>query len=539
MLARVTAATASAPRTRIPAWIAAVLAAAAAAWTFRGSLPYFFAQDDFLGLARARGIAPALAGPWRWVSGQAYFTLMRPLGLESAAPYHAASLALHALTAALLALLLARRVGTIAATAGAVFFAAHPSLYTALYSVSGVGEILSGLFAVVALLLVDRPDAARWLAPVSFAAALACKESVILLPLVVLFNRFAAGGGPAPNAPPRTGAPRLDATLATLAVAAAWAAYLFAADVFGVRSGLNSDAPYALAAGPHLLDNFLTYAGWAAWPWLAFARSFQDVAERAAEGAGLAALFVWLTSVSTPYLAALISMSRGLPGAATRWRPGPGLLGGLLFVALIAPVLPLPHHTYHYYLYAPLIGVAMCVAALFEQLGGAASVSKRGRVVAAGALAFAALSLWNGAAFVHRIETAPFTDPRQRADALVDRALIAGRIRDRLAAADLPPATPLTFWSPWALIQQARESGGTAPPGESYAESNVRAALMDGLAIRVLFPALGPATFAHRYQPPPRGARVVLYDVDGTGRIVTPDEVESMLAEHPIPGATP
>jgi hypothetical protein len=41
----------------------------------------------------------------------------------------------------------------------------------------------------------------------------------------------------------------------------------------------------------------------------------------------------------------------------------------------------------------------------------------------------------------------------------------------------------------------------------------------------------------HRYTDPPPGSRIVLYDADGTGRIMAPAQVDSMLAAHPIPGA--
>ena len=77
---------------------------------FHRALAYFFSQDDFLGLARASGLAPRLTGPWRFLSHQAVFDLMRPLAGLDAAPYHLVSLALHATCAALLAMFLMRRV---------------------------------------------------------------------------------------------------------------------------------------------------------------------------------------------------------------------------------------------------------------------------------------------------------------------------------------------------------------------------------------------------------------------------------------------
>jgi hypothetical protein len=295
-------------------------------------------------------------------------------------------------------------------------------------------------------------------------------------------------------------------------------AWLLAADVFGVRSGISSGAPYALSLGPHVLTNLASYVGWAVQPWLPLAHGFTDAIDP--------------TVFPVAALAALLAIAAL---AWPRWRAAGGAGGVLLFLALIAPVLPLPHHTYHYYLYAPMMGVAMCIAALF---GAVDRVAPPGAVRA---IAFACATLFslNGAAFVHEIETRPFTDPRLRADALVDRALIARRVRDGLAAARIPDGAPVTFWSPWALLDQAREAGGAAPAGESYAEVNVRAALMDGLAMRVLFPRLGDASFTHRYVSPRSGGRVALYDADGSVRVFLPAAVESMLTAHPIPGARP
>ena len=70
---RASARAAPPPVSRLSTALGAVLAVVAALVVFRGTLAYFFAQDDFTGLARARGIIPALQGPWRYLSGQLYF----------------------------------------------------------------------------------------------------------------------------------------------------------------------------------------------------------------------------------------------------------------------------------------------------------------------------------------------------------------------------------------------------------------------------------------------------------------------------------
>jgi hypothetical protein len=271
-----------------------------------------------------------------------------------------------------------------------------------------------------------------------------------------------------------------------------------------------------------LIANAATFLGWAVQPWFAFAHGFEDAVEPSVYPAAALAAALWLAGLAWPRLA------RGL------W-----WTGAVMFVLLLAPVLPLRHHTYHYYLAAPLIGVSMCVAALADVALATWSGGRESRGAWWAALAVAALCTWNGTAFVHEIETHPFTDPRLRADALVDRARIARRVADALAAAHLPAGTAILFWSPWALLDQARESGGAAPASESYAEANVRSALMDGLAVHVLFPELGEVSFTHRYRRPPAGTRVALYDVDGALRLSTPEQVDSLLSAHPIPGAMP
>src|SRR5438552_4718752 len=258
-----------------------LIAAAAAVVVYQGALHYFFAQDDFLGLARARGLSPPLTGAWRWLSGQGYFALMRPFGVTSAAPYHAVSLIAHAVTSALLASLLARRFAWPAALAGALFYAAHPAHYTAVYSVSGIGEILSALLVLSTIALASRRDRLRWLAPLAFALALISKESVALLPLALLprsgwlGTQDERGVRAAPSARGSRAPDR--ALIAALALVSALAgAMLFTSDVFGVRSHLATSAPYAVSFGSHVAGNLATYAGWALDVCILTVRGFTD-----------------------------------------------------------------------------------------------------------------------------------------------------------------------------------------------------------------------------------------------------------------------
>jgi len=509
-----------------------LLVAAAAIAVFCGSTRYYFGQDDFLGLARARHLAPALRPPWRWLSGQVYFDLMRPFGTVSAAPYHVTSLIAHGLAVALLAHLLARRFSPAVAIAAALLFGAHPAIYTALYSVSGIGEILAGLFVLVTIALASRTDRARWLAPVAFALALLCKESIVLLPLALLPRAGWLAAPPAPRrsaAPPAPGRGAAPArpvdrrVLAALAiVAAAYAAAFFFSDVFGVRTRLASSAPYALSLGPHVLGNFATYVMWTVDFLVLTMRSFSDALDAGALPFATVVILLWLGGLAAPAL-----RSRG-------WGAG-----GLAFLVFLVPVLGLRNHTYHYYLYAPLLGAAWCFAALLDAVmvrePAPARRAPRRRFAPglAVGLALAALLTLNGMLLVRKIETYPFTDPRLRSDSTVDRARIARRVYDGLRAAPLPDGAPVWFWTPASRSAPRAASGASdAAPVESYWERNVRAALMDGLAVRVWYPRAGDVTFVHQYASAPSGTLVAVYDVDGTTRVMDGPALDSLLSHR-------
>jgi hypothetical protein len=521
----------------VPVWWIPLLAAAGAVVVYHGALGYFFGQDDFLSLARARGLVPRLVPPWRWLSGQLYFDLMRPLGVASATPYHAVSLATHAAVVALLAGILQRRFAPAAALAGALFFGAHPGCYTAVYSVSGIGELLSGLFALGTIATASLAGPARWAALPLFAVALLSKESVLLLPLAL----WPASGWLA--TPSDTGraalASRRGVNLLLVVLGAlslSFAAGLVALDVFGVRSHLGTSAPYAVTLGPHVIANAATYLGWTANCWILTMKYYGDAVDPVVFPYAALAGLLWLAGL-------------GIRGLRSRgW-----LAGGLTFAVLLAPVLGLTHHTYHYYLYVPLIGAAWCVTAVFDlaldrrparmaRPGGRAAprTPPPRRGVVAAALLFAAVCVLNGLLLVHKIETVPFLDRRMRTDAVIDRSRIARRVRDGLAAATLPPGTSLVFWSPGSM----RETKAWFPQAnvaihETYWELNVRSALMDGLAIHVLFPELGPVSFVHLDPAPAAGARVVLYEPDGSLEIPSPSALDSIRGALRSDGVVP
>ncbi len=109
---------------------------------------------------------------------------------------------------------------------------------------------------------------------------------------------------------------------------------------------------------------------------------------------------------------------------------------------------------------------------------------------------------------------------------------LARRVRDGLAAAHLPAGARLVFWSPSSMRYERRLHPGADVLGvETYWESNVRAALMGGLAVRVMFPQVDSVAFLHAYLPAAPDARFVLYDPDGTVTIETPAHLDSVLRQ--------
>lgn len=494
-------------RAGLPAlgFAAPLLAADAGLLVSHRALAYFFSQDDFLGLARAAGLAPRLTGVWRYLSHQAFFDLMRPLAGLDPVPYHAVSLATHAACVALLAAFLGRVVSRPAALVGAVFFAVHPSLFGAVYWISTIGDSLALLCALGALLLALRGDRRRWASLPLFGLSLLAKESTLLLPAVVALVARSRGGR---DAPARTATRGVVLGLAAIAIVHLVA--FAAGDAFGVRGGLPGEAPYAIGLGTHIGANALSYLGWTANFLLPTVRGFTDAVD--------APVFPWAMGLLVLWFAGLTS--RGL--RAHGWAAG-----GAAFVLFLLPVLPLRHHTYHYYLYSPLAGAAWCAAAAAEQ---ALSRIRGRRAAWAIAGTCAALLALNGWLLVRKIESAPFVLPELRADPVVDRARIARNVHESLAALPQPPGDTLLFWSPIASSLGPHGEPLAAPaPRETYWERNVRGALLDGLAVRVMFPRVAAVRFVREYRHAPASSRYAVYRPDGRVRVATSAEVDSIL----------
>ena len=315
----------------LAAGLVPAIAAALALLAHARCVGAFFTTDDLILFERARGIVPWPWTAWRLVSGRLWWQALLPLFGVQPAPWHVANLALHALDAALVAML-ATRLGlapAFAALAGGAFGLAASAMPVT-WSATGAGELLAAAFALAGLLaLLARPPRA-WTATGLFAIGLLCKESIALVPLAVL-----------PAAAP--GARRALAKAAAPALAlgvVAWLALLLGRDHTGSLGGES----YAFGLGPHVLGNLVTYAAWSA---DRFALAASPVAVTPAlRVAGIALL-----------LAPLLLAVRGSRAA------GAGLS---LWLLALLPVLPLTHHTYVHYLYLPFAGWCVANAALAE-----------------------------------------------------------------------------------------------------------------------------------------------------------------------------
>jgi len=486
--------------------LGATVVALVAVVVYRGALAYFFAQDDFDGLARARGLLPRVHGLWRVLSLQYYYDLMAWVGGLNPLPYRVSSLALHALTS-ILAFRVLRFYGSApAATLGAVFFAVHPALFTGLYWISAVNTILATGFALGAFLVARSRSPMRWLAVPLFVLSLLSKESTVGLPLVVaalyVSDRRSL---------------RDPLVVVLLAIAVGFAVFL---RLSGAGFGTHgvADAPYHFAVGPHVVANLLTYVGWGANCWYWTVTSVAELAEPKAMAVGAGALVLWGLGFMVP------DLRRRKWWIAAAW-----------FLAWIAPVLLLPNHTYHYYLYGPLVGFSIAITLGWETLQDRLRAAFKGLTTVAAA-ALVLLMTWNGVAVVRKIEMTPFVGVL-RSDPSVDRAIIARNSWHDLRDADLPPGTVLRFWSPTSIQLEARMHPDADPRLESYWEQNVRSALLDGLGVRVLFPTVDSVTFVRTLDVNDRGLYAV-YRIDGSLAVATPGYLDSLTRAHGgLPGS--
>jgi hypothetical protein len=438
-----------------------------ALWAQRRALGAYFSLDDLVIFEEHLGLRPLVLGPWRLLSRGLWFGAGVPVFGANPIPWHLASALLHALCVVLLFSFARRRgAGIAAATLAAGAFGVTRLHATAIASAACVGEPMA-LALVLAACLIEGGGRARALARAAlFALAMLAKESVVLLPALLLL--------PGPGAPPlperaRRAAPVLAATVLVALVLAATGAG---------GTHLGGEA-YARALGPNVGLNLLTYTSWA----LDLTTPLPG-----APGATLA----W------PLALAMLAVLAGLAALAWRATTLPAL-GAAWWLAALLPVLPLLHHSYLYYLYVPLAGLALAAGGSLEW-----ALARRAPAGAfAVALALIAMLAWRSDALLaeREREVMPGTgiplDPELRksenaraAVRAVGETLRGGRGR----VAFLLPAS----------VQRARSAitGQIVDvPAGARGYSMLEGALDEGRALRAVLPGVDSVAFLAGWQP--------------------------------------
>ncbi|MBI5169243.1 MAG: hypothetical protein HZA61_07125 [Candidatus Eisenbacteria bacterium] len=464
--------------------IAPVAAALLAAWLHRGALNVFFTTDDLILFERVQGVAPHPATLWRVIPGRLWFEGLMPILGTAPFGWHAWNLALHAAVTALTAVW-ARRLGAtpLAAFTAAALFGTNARLRTAVWPVSGVGELLSAALLLVALIALERRTRrGDVVASVSQGLGLFCKETTALAPMVAWL------------APPAGEKRRLPVVPLALGLAV-WA-YVLATR--GSTGSLGGEA-YAVGVGPHVLDHLLTYTIWSC----DLLHLFGGVASPLTPGWGAAG-------------AALLALS-----VLLAWRSGEraARAGLWLWALALLPVLPLRNAVYDHYLYVPGIGGSVMLAVVLDRaLRGAAGSPARAKLAVAGAgvlvfLHFATAGMFLAAAEGARIERVnlPRDGFQRRLEVVRNAAVTLERQLPREETAIVIYDTPES-----RFVLSVREGGLVGDTTRAAVRQKLLDAVLDqGRGLRALFPQLKSVRLATTVEPADSVALVFVANADG------------------------
>jgi hypothetical protein len=475
--ARRAPAAAFAPR----AWALYAALAALAAVVGRHTLGGFFALDDLILFQQAAGVRPWPLTAWRWLSGWAWFHAVVPIFGHEPLPYHAASLVLHVVNVVLL-FSLARRWGAspVAAWLGAGLYAASRLHFPALFAASSIGELLSLTFTLGALLLAG-PGRRAWAALALFAVALSAKESVLLVPCAALL---------VPSPPPGTLRERARALAPLVAGGALLGAALLVA---GLASGRLGGQAYTVSLGANLAENIARLFGWTI--------DLRDpIPDLHATTTGQA---YWLL----PLLAVTLTL------LAFRLTRDPLLRAGALWWWLaVLPVLPLPGRTYLHYLYVPLAGAALAVAALVDRVLAARSRAKPGsgrRRWVVAVLVLLVYAAWTDVLLALRLDLR-MTSTDWPLDPVLRKSEIARRgIADTRAVLAGRHAN-VAILIPASISHDVNLGSGAVAadaPVKRYALEDV---LDAGRSLQAFVPEVDSVVFVHDYEPGRTGWTLLL-----------------------------
>jgi hypothetical protein len=336
---------------RIGEVVAALIAVGLSLWAYRGALSSYFSPDDLIYLERARGLLPQPPTLWRYLSGVAWFQAM--FGAFGPRPFAfmLANWLLHgAVVAMLFASVRSLGGGVLAAWLAATLYGTSRLFPTVVGQAVTVAEPQCLVLALATLWLARRPGLPALLAALAtFSVALLCKESVLLVPLLLLLPGAMPGGWRA----------RVTRAGLLMLPGALIAAYM---SVPAVHSAIFVNDVYSRAYGANLFHNLMTLTGWVT----EFENPTPDLASVLSTTAWHTSLWVMLGFLA---LAALAWRTTVLPAFGLGW-----------WLLTLAPVLPLVQQRYVHYLYVPLVGLAMAVGAGFEwAMGARAGAASTGR----------------------------------------------------------------------------------------------------------------------------------------------------------------
>ena len=473
----------------MPALPGAVLAPVAAAllamWLHRGALSVFFTTDDLILFERVLGIAPHPATLWRVIPGRLWFEALMPVFGTAPSGWHLVNLVLHGVVTALVAVW-ARRLGTsnAAAFAAAAVFGTNARLRTAVWPVTGVGEMLAAALVLVALIALERRTRrGDVVASVSQGVAMFCKETAALAPLVVWL------------APPTGERRRFPVVPVALGVVV-WA-YVLATR--GSTGSLGGEA-YAVGLGPHVLDHLFTYTIWSC---------------------DLLHLFGAVASPLTPgWTAAGVALFAA--SVLLAWRSGEraARAGLWLWALTLLPVLPLRNAVYDHYLYVPEIGGSVLLAAVLDRAirGAAAAPSVlRARLATGALLLLVLLHFASAGLFLAAAEGARIARVNLPRDGFQRRLEVV-----RNAAMTLEPQLPpgetriVIYDTPESrFVLSVREGGLVGDSTRAAVRQRLfNAVLDDGRGLRALFPRLTSVRLATTVEPEDSTALVFIANAD-------------------------
>lgn len=356
---RTARATAPRPGASRAADVALALACVALAlWAHRSTLGAYFTPDDLIYLERVEGIVSQPATLWRYLSGIAYFRVLFPLFGPDPFPWMLTNWLLHGATvAALYACVRGGGGGRLGATLAAALFGSSRLFLTVVSQVVTAAEPLSMLLALGALTMARRPGW-PWLlgAVAAFTAALLCKESVMLLPVLLLLPGGAPGALPA----------RALRYAVLMVPSVLMLAYLSSP---AVQVVIFVNQAYQREYGINVFHNLMMLTGWT----FDLQSTVPDLLTELSTTAWQGSLWIVLA----------LAVVAGLAWRATPL-PATGLMWWLL---TLAPVLPLLKQRYLHYLYVPSAGLAAALGAGFEWALLGAFRARAGRVALAWTLA--------------------------------------------------------------------------------------------------------------------------------------------------------